>query len=172
MVEWFRPFRIILRNPNDRQFGCCWDCARGLSMASEYHENSHRSHEPTMHSHTRHPSLYLDQPITKGWCQAIGCYTSYPTDSPYATWAPSFPCMGIPMWKIRRSWDRLIFNMGIPILVRRHLYIETSRRIGLCSRLRVVVFPLNPGHGVKSLESSDVIIVATDCWFYFDNHFQ
>ena len=31
--------------------------------------------------------------------------------------------MGIPMLKIRRS--RLIFNMGIPILVRRHLYIET-----------------------------------------------
>ena len=33
--------------------------------------------------------------------------------------------LGIPMLKIRRSWDRLIFNMGIPILVRRHLYIET-----------------------------------------------
>ena len=26
---------------------------------------------------------------------------------------------------IRRSWDQLIFNMGIPILVIRHLYIET-----------------------------------------------
>ena len=33
--------------------------------------------------------------------------------------------MGIPMLKIRR-WDRLIFNMGIPILVRRHLFIETD----------------------------------------------
>ena len=33
--------------------------------------------------------------------------------------------MGIHMLKIRRSWDRLIFIMGIPILVRRHLYIET-----------------------------------------------
>ena len=32
--------------------------------------------------------------------------------------------MGIPMLKIRRSLDRLIFNMGIPIVVRRHLYIE------------------------------------------------
>ena len=29
------------------------------------------------------------------------------------------------MLKIRRSWDRLIYNMGIPILVRRHLYIVT-----------------------------------------------
>ena len=28
------------------------------------------------------------------------------------------------MLKIRRSWHRLIFNMGIPILVRRYLYIE------------------------------------------------
>ena len=28
---------------------------------------------------------------------------------------------------MRRSWDRLIFNMGIPILVR-HLYIEISPR--------------------------------------------
>ena len=37
-----------------------------------------------------------------------------------------FPCMGIPMLKTRRSQDRLIFNMGIPILVRRHLYIETA----------------------------------------------
>ena len=33
--------------------------------------------------------------------------------------------MGIPMLKIRRSRDRLIFNMGIPILVRRHLCTET-----------------------------------------------
>ena len=33
---------------------------------------------------------------------------------------------GIPMFKIGRSRDRLIFNMGIPILVRRHLYIETA----------------------------------------------
>ena len=37
-----------------------------------------------------------------------------------------FPMYGIPMLKIRRSRDRLIFNMGNPILVRRHLYIETA----------------------------------------------
>ena len=36
--------------------------------------------------------------------------------------------MGIPMLKIRRSWDR-IFNMRIPILVR-HLYIETASSLG------------------------------------------
>ena len=36
--------------------------------------------------------------------------------------------MVIPMLKIRRSYDRLIFNMGIPIPVRRGLYIETGPR--------------------------------------------
>ena len=30
------------------------------------------------------------------------------------------------MLKIRRSRDRLIFNMGLPIVLRRHLYIETA----------------------------------------------
>ena len=35
-----------------------------------------------------------------------------------------FSRYGIPMLKIRRSRDRLIFNMEIPILVRRHLYIN------------------------------------------------
>ena len=37
-----------------------------------------------------------------------------------------FPCMGIPMLKIRWLQNRLIFNMGIPILVRWHLYIEIT----------------------------------------------
>ena len=41
-----------------------------------------------------------------------------------------FPMYGIPMSKIRRSWDRLIFNMGILILARRHLYIETPSGLG------------------------------------------
>ena len=33
------------------------------------------------------------------------------------------------------SWDRLIFNMRIPILVRRHLYIETSPRFSVIKRV-------------------------------------
>ena len=37
-----------------------------------------------------------------------------------------FPGMGIPMLKIRWSQDLLIFNMGILILVRRHLFIEMA----------------------------------------------
>ena len=36
-----------------------------------------------------------------------------------------FPRYGHPMLEIRRSRDRLIFNMEIPTLERRHLYIET-----------------------------------------------
>ena len=31
------------------------------------------------------PNLYLDQPITKGWCQPYGHHVSYPMDSPPAT---------------------------------------------------------------------------------------
>ena len=41
---------------------------------------------------------------------------------PVSVESPSFPGMGIPMLKIRRSRDRLIFNMGIPILVRLYIY--------------------------------------------------
>ena len=37
-----------------------------------------------------------------------------------------FPGMGIPMLKIRQSWDCLTFNMGIPILVGWQLYIEMA----------------------------------------------
>ena len=39
------------------------------------------------------------------------------------------------MLKIRRSWDRLIFNMGIAILVRRHFYIETAPRCRVATNL-------------------------------------
>ena len=50
-----------------------------------------------------------------------------------AHWAPSqyndrLSRHGIPMLKIRFSQDRLIFNMGINTVVRRHLYIETVSR--------------------------------------------
>ena len=34
--------------------------------------------------------------------------------------------MGIPRLRIRRSRDRLIFNIGILVLITRHLYIETA----------------------------------------------
>ena len=48
-----------------------------------------------------------------------------------------FPRYGDPILRIRRSQDCLIFNMGIPIPVRRHLYIEMAPRsfIHLGSRL-------------------------------------
>ena len=36
-----------------------------------------------------------------------------------------FPGIGTPIIKLRWSLDHLIFMMGIPILVRRHLYTET-----------------------------------------------
>ena len=39
--------------------------------------------------------------------------------------------MGIPIFKIRRPRDRLIFNMGIHTLVRWHLYIETAHLVAV-----------------------------------------
>ena len=62
----------------------------------------------------------------------------------FATWAPSqykdrLTRYGIPILKIRQSRDRLIFNMGIHILVRGHLYIETApcprRLCDICGRI-------------------------------------
>ena len=47
---------------------------------------------------------------------------------PVSITIPPLPGMGNPMLKMRRSRDRLIFVMGIPMLVRRHLYIETAPR--------------------------------------------
>ena len=40
-----------------------------------------------------------------------------------------FSGMVIPVLKMRRSWESRIFNMGIPILGRRRLYIETAPRL-------------------------------------------
>ena len=37
-----------------------------------------------------------------------------------------FPDMKIPVLKIRRSRDPLVFNLGIPILVKRRLYIDMA----------------------------------------------
>ena len=55
-----------------------------------------------------------------------------------------FPGMGIPVLKIRRSRDRLIFNMRIHIMVRGNLYIETapnwSKRQGLNNKIAYTVF--------------------------------
>ena len=43
-----------------------------------------------------------------------------------STWKLSFPKIGIPAAMIRLSWNRLIFKMGIALLVRMHLHIETG----------------------------------------------
>ena len=58
-------------------------------------------------------------------------YFSKKYQGPVSIERRSFPGMGIPMLKIRRSRDRLIFNMGIPIPVRRNLYNETAPRVGV-----------------------------------------
>ena len=57
------------------------------------------------------------------------------------------------MLKIRRSRDRLIFNVGIPILVRRHLYIETTA-------------------GIRSSEQSMRALEKVQGWFTHRGHNQ
>ena len=51
-----------------------------------------------------------------------------------------FPRYGDNMLKIRRSRDRLIFNMGIRILVRQHFYIETGSS-DLFDSVMVLIIP-------------------------------
>ena len=60
------------------------------------------------------------------------------------------------MLKIRRSRDRLIFNMGIPSLVRRHLYIATAPRALI--QYKVAVLPVNNSHfGDKTVVKSSYL---------------
>ena len=44
------------------------------------------------------------------------------------------------MLKIRRSWDRFIVNIEIPVLVRRHLYTETAPRVAIASSTLSTLF--------------------------------
>ena len=46
------------------------------------------------------------------------------------------------MLKIRWPQDRLILNMGIPVLVRQHLYIETVPWFCTHGRVILVVIPI------------------------------
>ena len=88
-----------------------------FSMAASYH--CQHSGEVQTYSQTNWRSnVYAN----------IGWYSIDKTPRPVSTWRPSSPAMESTMLKIRRSRDRLILNMGIPILVRRHLYIETAPR--------------------------------------------
>ena len=67
-----------------------------------------------------HVSLHLQHDNAN-----YGRIASWAGDHAGSRQRPSFPGMGIPMLKMRRSRDGLIFNMGIPILVRRHIHMKT-----------------------------------------------
>ena len=66
---------------------------------------------------------------------------------PVSIYIRSFQCMAISMLKIRRSRDRLIFNMGIHILVRRHFYIATppivTQGVGASAAMSLIYFSRN-----------------------------
>ena len=73
----------------------------------------------------------------------------------------TFPGMGIPMLKITRSWDRLIFNMGIPILVRWHLYIEMGYKCSTWTPIWI--------HGIFC--KAEVFLMGPQWIFHIYSHF-
>ena len=82
---------------------------------------------------------------------------SFKVTSPHLNIKTIFPGMGIPMLKIRRSWDRLIFNMGITILVRRHLYIDTAPMVTSVTLGQSHDCPNTSGITLKSIWKSSSI---------------
>ena len=59
---------------------------------------------------------------------------------------------GIRMLKIIRQRDRLIFNMGIPLLVKRHLYIEMAPGWGRHGSQRISVQESQPTSTLAIIE--------------------
>ena len=66
---------------------------------------------------------WLKMHHSRGQCQ-YGCVSC--TAGPCFNMKRVFQCIGNLIIKIRRWWDRLIFMMGIPILARQDLCIETT----------------------------------------------
>ena len=91
----------------------------------------------------------FELPVIWGVVTLVCCYCNMNTnwwnsvatsefgDRALSQYKTVFPGIGIPMFKIGRSLDRFIFNMGTPIHVRRHLYIETSPENAPCASSRV-----------------------------------
>ena len=66
--------------------------------------------------------------------------------------------IGNPMLEIRWSYDRLIYKMGFPILVRRHLYIESGPRLWY-SKLALQNIVNTPG--------DCFVTPARQCWLLY-----
>ena len=104
---WPDSFTVSLHSPSGRQIG--QGCARGLSVASQNHGNSHWSSDPISQCDWGNPNLYLDQPITKGLCQTTGGHALYPTDSPTAN-MPGL-CNSLSAWLTALSKHLLPFSL-------------------------------------------------------------
>ena len=112
-------FTVSLHRPNRRHlpviravlWGCQWPLKNG--------GNSHRLRELKFHCGWGNPSCYLDQLITKGWCQSTETHVSvsHSTDSADA----SMPGVGSSLSQSR------------PLVVQPHHV--TSARLAVCPRL-------------------------------------
>ena len=81
-----------------------------------------------IHRHIIPPWVLTTAPcLREDWVPlCVSVRTSQP--EPHFNIKPVFPGMGISIMKVRLTWDRLIFIIGIAMLVRRHLFIETAPR--------------------------------------------
>ena len=77
-------FTVPLHSPNGRHLPAVRTVQRDCHWGLKNDGNSHWSCESIM-QWGNNPNLYLNQPITKAWCQPTGSHVSYPTDSPIAT---------------------------------------------------------------------------------------
>ena len=97
-----RLFHSLLSQSSQQEFFCLRAVQGDFQWPLKNDGKFHWSHEPTMHCDWGNPNLYLDQPITKWWCQSIRGHVSYPTDSPIVTklglcssltWQTIYQCM-------------------------------------------------------------------------------
>ena len=128
-------------------------------------------------AHRRLPHPEVPAGPARGWkWRTTGCDESIHEDGRWGLGIVCMielgPCLNIKtqacffsMWKIRRSWERLIFNMGIPILVR-HLYIETAPRFAMSTALKCFDIDLWMWLYEVPLMEQKYVINAIFAWWY------
>ena len=78
-------FEVPLHSPSCRHLPAIRAVYGGCQWPLKNNGNFHWSCEPTMLFDGGNPNLYLDQAVTKGWCQPMRGRVSYPTASSIAT---------------------------------------------------------------------------------------
>ena len=107
-------------------------CGRGLGSQGSIALNRHSRYSGTRYSGTW---LY--------WQFGVESWIFWENQGAEPILRCHLTSIGNPIVEIRRSYDRLLSTMGFPILVRRHLYIESGPSI---SWLLLTWLFTSPGH--------------------------